>query len=241
MDIPVSFYSGPEVHMIARTLLVAVLLSVAAFPAPAQLPAPAPAAAPQPEPLPTGKYVPLVPSTPPWASGPAEMGAPAVAPEFRSQLPSPLPGAGAPRRRGRDTHEMAGPRVGLMYASGGIADKLRSEHEVSPLMTVFGWQFETRLFRTRSGLSGMTELVTAFVGAEQGLWVPTLTWLVAMRTPRGIEFGMGPNITPAGGSLVLAGGYSIPVDGVTFPLNAAVALSPDGTRVSLLTGFVIDW
>lgn len=227
--------------MIARILLVAALLSAFALPASAQVPAPTPA--PPPELLPTGIYVPMVSATPPWASAPPWAAMPAAMPGAQAGPLVSRVGANGPGlpRRGRYTHEMAGPRVGLMYASGGIADKLRSEHDVPPLLTVIGWQFETRLFRTRTGLSGMTELVTAVVGAEQGLWAPTVTWLVAMRTPAGIEFGMGPNLSAAGGALVFAGGYSIPADGVTFPLNAAVALSPEGTRVSLLTGFVIDW
>ena len=49
-------------------------------------------------------------------------------------------------------------------------------------------------------------------GLEQGLAIPSLNWMVGLRTSEGAEFGIGPNLTPAGAALALpAASRSAPV------------------------------
>jgi hypothetical protein len=61
--------------------------------------------------------------------------------------------------------------------------------------------------------------------------------MVGVRTRDGAEFGIGPNITPLGTSLVLATGMTFRAGAFNIPVNIAVVPSKAGTRVSLLTGF----
>ena len=74
-------------------------------------------------------------------------------------------------------------------------------------------------------------------GLEQDLVLPSLTWLVGLRTSGGTEFGIGPNVTPAGVALALAFGVTFRAGVMNVPMNIAVVPSKAGTRVSFLTGF----
>ena len=67
--------------------------------------------------------------------------------------------------------------------------------------------------------------------------MPSLTWLVGLRSPTGLEFGIGPNITPVGVALALAGGVTFRSGSLNVPVTFAVVPSDVGTRVSMLTGF----
>jgi hypothetical protein len=60
---------------------------------------------------------------------------------------------------------------------------------------------------------------------------------VGLRTRDGAEFGVGPNITPAGVALAFAAGVTIRSGFINVPMNVAVVPSKAGTRVSFLTGF----
>ena len=131
-----------------------------------------------------------------------------------------------------------GPRVGFTILSKGVVDKARENGvDINPFLTQFGWQFETRLFRLPNGISGLVELVPLVGGLEQGQFLPSISGLLGVRGAKGFEFGMGPNVTPLGASLVLAMGTSIKSNGINFPINLAVVPGKDGTRVSLLVGF----
>ena len=131
-----------------------------------------------------------------------------------------------------------GPRIGLTLLSRGVVNKAKSENiDVNPVITQFGWQFESRLFRLPNGVSGLVELVPLVGGLDQGLFLPSISGLLGMRGAKGFEFGVGPNVTPLGASIVLAMGTSIQSNGVNFPINLAVVPSKEGTRVSLLVGF----
>ena len=79
-------------------------------------------------------------------------------------------------------------------------DKLKeNDIVVNPMITQFGWQFERRLFANKDGLTALTEWVPLISGLEQGVALPSLNWLVGIRTATGAEFGIGPNVTPARG------------------------------------------
>ena len=131
-----------------------------------------------------------------------------------------------------------GPRLGFTLLSSGVVAKAHENGvDINPFITQFGWQFETRLFRLPNGVSGLVELVPLVGGLEQGQFLPSVSGLLGVRGGKGFEFGMGPNLTPLGASLVLAMGTSIQSNGINFPINLAVVPGKDGTRVSLLVGF----
>jgi hypothetical protein len=108
---------------------------------------------------------------------------------------------------------------------------------VRPLVTQFGWQFEKRLYTNGDGLTALTEFVPLISGLEQGVVLPSLNWLVGVRGPSGLEFGIGPNITPIGVGLVVAGGVTVRSGALNIPLNFAITSSKSGSRVSIMTGF----
>ena len=137
-----------------------------------------------------------------------------------------------------ETIHLDGPRLGFTVLSARVIEKARENNvSVSPVISQFGWQFETRLFRLANGVSGLVEFVPLVGGLEQGLFLPSVSGLLGVRGPKGFEFGVGPNLTLVGPSLVLAMGTSIQSNGINFPINVAVAPSSEGTRVSLLIGF----
>lgn len=134
--------------------------------------------------------------------------------------------------------QLSGPRVGITMLSQGLVNKAReSGLSLSPVITQFGWQFETRLFRLPSGVSGLVEFVPLVGGLEQGHFLPSISGIVGIRSAKGMEFGIGPNVTLSGTGVVLAAGTTIRSGGINFPITFAVAPSQAGTRVSLLLGF----
>lgn len=134
--------------------------------------------------------------------------------------------------------DLAGPRFGLTLLSDGVVEDLGERNiAVRPYMTQFGWQFERQFFTRDTGTTMVTEWVAMLGGLEQDKAVPSVSWLVGMRTQDGIEFGIGPNITPAGSALVFAVGMTVRTGVVNVPFNIAVVPSRAGTRVTLVTGF----
>jgi len=147
-----------------------------------------------------------------------------------------------PRRVLRTTPQsLSGPRVGVTAIAGSLADTLKARYGAAPFVSQFGWQFETRMFEVDEGYSAMTELVGLLGGLEQGMFLPSVSWLVALRSHGGAEFGVGPNVSPAGVALAVAGGVTIRSSaGINFPLNLALASGKGGQRVSLLVGFNLE-
>ncbi len=136
------------------------------------------------------------------------------------------------------TADLSGPRIGFTSLSDGVVQKLaESELHVRPVITQFGWQFEKVFYTRNSGISVVNEWVVLLGGLEQGVALPSLSWIVGMRTREGAEFGVGPNITPLGVALAVAGGVTFRAGAVNVPLNFAVVPSRAGVRVSMLAGF----
>lgn len=136
------------------------------------------------------------------------------------------------------TTNLSGPRFGLTLLSDGIVKKLAErEIAVSPHISQFGWQFEKQFYTKDSGVSMVTEWIGLVGGLDQSVVLPSLSWMVGVRTRDGAEFGIGPNITPAGTALVLATGMTFRTGVMSIPVNVAVVPSKSGTRVTVLTGF----
>ena len=134
--------------------------------------------------------------------------------------------------------ELSGPRFGVTVLSDGVVGRLREKDiDVSSAISQFGWQFERQLYHSSSSVSVVTEWVGLLGGLDQGYAVPSLSWMVGLRTRKGAEFGLGPNITPGGTALVLAAGHTFRSGIMNVPVNLAVIPSRNGVRFTLLTGF----
>ena len=136
------------------------------------------------------------------------------------------------------TADLSGPRFGITLLADGVVKKLEERGvAVGPHISQFGWQFEKQFYTKDSGVTMVTEWVALVGGLEQSVALPSLSWMVGVRTRDGAEFGIGPNITPAGTALVLAAGMTFRAGPLNVPLNVAVVPSKAGSRVSLLSGF----
>jgi hypothetical protein len=136
------------------------------------------------------------------------------------------------------TVNLSGPRFGVTVLGAGVVDKLKERAvNVTPVITQFGWQFEKQFYSNQGGLTAVTEWVGLLGGLEQSVALPSLSWMVGVRTRDGAEFGIGPNITPAGAALAIAAGVTFRAGVLNVPVNLAVVPSKAGTRVSVLSGF----
>lgn len=133
----------------------------------------------------------------------------------------------------------SGPRFGITWLSGSIVDTLKSKYDldVSPVITQFGWQYEKQFASLEDGPVALNDWVLLVGGLDQGAFIPSLTWLVGIRTPGNFEFGIGPNGTPAGVALAISTGYTFRAGALNVPINMAIVPSRFGTRASILTGF----
>jgi len=134
---------------------------------------------------------------------------------------------------------LSGPRFGVTVLSDSIVRRLKDDAslKVAPVVSQFGWQFEKQWVTGEGGPSPVTECVLLFGGLDQGVVLPSLSWLVGMRTTGGTEFGVGPNVSPLGVGLVIAAGMTMRAGALNIPFNVAVVPSTSGARVSVLTGF----
>ncbi|HUQ88546.1 MAG TPA: hypothetical protein VM096_13370 [Vicinamibacterales bacterium] len=138
-----------------------------------------------------------------------------------------------------ETMSLSGPRVGMTYLSPNVVDQIKEEfdHDLNPVISQFGWQFEKRFMSSDTGATAVTEWVVLLGGIDQGVVIPSLTWLVGMRTVGGVEFAAGPNLSPAGAGVAIAAGVTMRVGNLNVPFNAAVVPSANGPRFSFLLGF----
>jgi hypothetical protein len=136
------------------------------------------------------------------------------------------------------TVSLSGPRFGITMLGDGIVAKLKERSiEVTPTISQFGWQFEKQFYSSQGGLTAVTEWVGLIGGLEQSVVLPSLSWMVGVRTRDGAEFGIGPNVTPAGTALAIAAGVTFRAGVLNVPMNLAVVPSKAGVRVSVLSGF----
>ncbi|MDH3325695.1 MAG: hypothetical protein OEM38_03140, partial [Gammaproteobacteria bacterium] len=77
---------------------------------------------------------------------------------------------------------LSGPRLGVSYLSPKTIDFIEDKGlTVEPVITQFGWQFEKKFLTTTSGPEGITAIIPLFGGVEQGVFIPSLTWLTGLR------------------------------------------------------------
>ncbi|MEQ1909816.1 MAG: hypothetical protein ABMA15_13390 [Vicinamibacterales bacterium] len=139
------------------------------------------------------------------------------------------------------TVSLAGPRFGITLLTDQMVGKLKTDAGISVRNAVsqFGWQFERQFYTKDDGPTVLNEWVLLAGGLDQGVFLPSLNWLVGVRTHEGAEFGIGPNISASGVGLVLAAGMTMRAGVLNMPMNFAVVPSKLGPRVSVLTGFTL--
>jgi hypothetical protein len=154
-------------------------------------------------------------------------------------IASPAAYAQATAQQPVETMSLSGPRFGMTYLSDGVRNQINEEfrHDINPVISQFGWQFEKRFMTSETGVTAVTEWVMLFGGVDQGVAIPSLTWLVGMRTVGGIELAAGPNLSPAGTGVAIAAGVTRRVGNLNVPFNVAVVPSANGPRFSFLLGF----
>jgi hypothetical protein len=135
----------------------------------------------------------------------------------------------------------SGPRFGVTFLGGALTDTLRERHDidVSSVVSQFGWQFERQFAGIEGGPVALNEWVFLIGGLDQNAFLPSITWLVGMRFPNQFEFGVGPNVTPAGVALAWSMGMTFRSGALAIPVNIALVPGKYGMRSSLLTGFNI--
>ena len=163
--------------------------------------------------------------------------------------PPPAPIVGRATER-RSPYRLDGPRVGVTILDAGTVETINEEFggengeerigSATPVITQFGWQFETRLFQTESGLTGVTEIVGLVGGLDRNLLLPSGTFLVGLRTVNGMEIGVGPNLSLSGTGYAVAVGMNTPIGEVNVPVNVAAVFGQGGPRISLLAGFTLS-
>lgn len=138
------------------------------------------------------------------------------------------------------TLSLAGPRYGFTFLSDGVVSKLANDDiQVKNAISQFGWQFERQFYSKEGGPTVLNEWVVLAGGLDQGVVLPSLNWMVGLRTREGAEFGIGPNITPSGVALAIAAGVTFRAGVLNIPMNFAVVPSRNGMRVSMLSGFTL--
>lgn len=138
---------------------------------------------------------------------------------------------------------MGGPRLGFAYVPGNTELAQRMEEEgIGRVISQFGWHFEHCVIASGNGPAFVIEFIPLLGGVEFGKPVISLSLLFGIRMPSGYEFGVGPNLLLAKSGrsgLVIAGGRTFDVQGVSIPMNIAYATSPVGSRVAFMVGYAI--
>ena len=145
--------------------------------------------------------------------------------------------------------KLVGPRMGMSFVvpTNDKVEKRLDENGVDNLISQFGWQFEWLLEPKYTGPAFVIELIPLIGGVEYGTCIPSLSFVMGIRMPKGFEFGMGPMAAftgdlenPVGSSLVMAVGKSLNFNGVNIPLNLALTTRPDDHRVSFIVGYALS-
>jgi len=152
---------------------------------------------------------------------------------------------------------LKGPRIGVtLITPGWSADiinegfdyvdlKNESGSSGSAFVTQYGWQWESR-FADGEKVVGIVEWIALIGGIEKGLFLPSVSSLVGLRSDAGIEFAAGPNISLSGFSMVISTGYNFKFGDLNVPVNIAFVPSKSGAwgndnatgaRISLMAGF----
>jgi hypothetical protein len=142
-------------------------------------------------------------------------------------------------------NQMSGPRFGFTYISdGSTAQYLNRVHEMDSLefaeagalpftwTTQYGWQWESRFADTGGPVVGLVEWIALIGGMEKGMFLPSFSSLVGVRSQGGFEFATGPSLSASGLSFIFAMGYNYTKGDLNLPINIALVPDKQGPRNS---------
>ncbi|CAI8222686.1 MAG: Uncharacterised protein [Cryomorphaceae bacterium] len=141
--------------------------------------------------------------------------------------------------------KLAGPRVGItMITSGSLASLVRgdvpffsddvrkewtgSTGKYGAAISQYGWQWESR-FADGGDITGIVEWIALVGGMEKGMFLPSASSMVGLRTAKGIEFAVGPNLSLGGIAMVFGAGYNFKFGKLNVPVNIAYVPSMNKT------------
>jgi hypothetical protein len=156
-----------------------------------------------------------------------------------------------PKASVRDGGSFGGVRVGVSYLSRSLMESLRVDSSNDgyddsidiehPFVTQFGFQFEKKILVGEGKSQILLQLIPLVGGVDQGEALLSLSGIIGIRTPNGLELGMGPTFLDAWDntitSVVYTMGTSREYGGLKVPLTLMAIPSRDGFQANLLTGF----
>ena len=151
---------------------------------------------------------------------------------------------GAQEGQGISRRKLSGPRFGFTVFTGDVADQ-RQQAGLEPIMTQFGWQWETQLRSMDTGSQALMEWVVLVGGMEQDEFNLSLGWLAGYRLESGLEFGVGPNLSysrdsgETTSSMLFAAGATLPFGQMYIPINFVVSVAEGGPRITALIGWIV--
>ena len=160
--------------------------------------------------------------------------------------------------------KLAGPRIGVtLITAGSTADFIHEGFDFdedkdgkhgstgSAFTTQYGWQWESRFADGGGSVTGIVEWIALVGGMEQGLFLPSLSSVIGVRTSDGLEVGVGPNLSLSGIGMIFgighnfkSGNLNLPVNLVFMPgkkrtgnINDQDYTYSSGARISIMVGF----
>ena len=141
--------------------------------------------------------------------------------------------------------KLAGPRVGITKISAGsLASIIRkdvplfsddvmekwtgSTGKYGAAISQYGWQWESR-FADAGNVTGIVEWIALVGGMEKGFFLPSVSSMVGVRTAKGIELAVGPNLSLGGIAMVIGAGYNFKFGNLNLPVNIAYVPSMNKT------------
>ena len=129
----------------------------------------------------------------------------------------------------------AGPKIGVTLVQAGslasilredvgmFTDEVRNEWTGSTgkygsFMTQYGWQWESR-FSDGGNITGIVEWVALVGGMEKGMFLPSISSMVGLRSDKGVEITIGPNFSLGGLAMEIGMGYNFHLGKLNVPIN----------------------
>jgi len=131
-----------------------------------------------------------------------------------------------------------------MVSSGSLASILRKDVGIfsndireewtgatgkyGAVMSQYGWQWESR-FSDGGKVTGIVEWIALVGGMEKGMFFPSVSSMVGLRTEKGVEFAVGPNLSLGGIAMVIGAGYNFKFGKLNVPVNIVYVPSMNKT------------
>ena len=160
--------------------------------------------------------------------------------------------------------QLAGPRIGVtLITPGSTADFIHEGFDFdededgkygstgSAFTTQYGWQWESRFAEGGGNVTGIVEWIALVGGMEQGMFLPSVSSVIGVRTANGLEVGVGPNLSLSGIGMIFGIGHNFKSGNLNLPVNLVIMPGKSkegdfngesytynsGARISIMVGF----